>query len=276
MRRMVLLAVGFSLAGSGAASAEWSAAGELSGSRSSMTHQNAVAKENDFSFLRTSAEVSRMVTEGRLVWVPGNEDYTLANVSHPYARPILKTFVERLGAQYHDACGQRMVVTSLTRPTSEQPRNASPLSVHPAGMAVDLRVPASQKCRSWLEDALLSMERNALLDVTREKRPPHYHVAVFPEQYGEYAVAQIRAEAEERKAELASIVSLPPVVIQLRSAEAGSSAWSSGPGMLASLLFALSALAGGAAVLIRTHERSKPSAAATPAGTQNRRRITDV
>jgi len=77
-------------------------------------------------------------------------------------------------------------VTSLTRPMSSQPRNASPLSVHPAGMAVDLRVPADDSARAWLEHVLLKLENAGVLDVTREHHPPHLHVALFPAAFRAY------------------------------------------------------------------------------------------
>jgi hypothetical protein len=60
----------------------------------------------------------------------------------------VQTFVERLSSQYHNACGERLVVTSLTRPASEQPRNASDRSVHPTGMAIDLRLSTKGTCRT--------------------------------------------------------------------------------------------------------------------------------
>jgi hypothetical protein len=163
----------------------------LSGSHSSMVHQNAVAQEESYTFLRTPAQVREFTAAGRLVEVPGNDDYQVASgVSFPVARPALLTFVERLGADYRAGCGEPLVVTSLTRPLSAQPGNASPLSVHPAGMAVDLRVSAKKACRSWLEARLLEMEEQGLLDVTREKHPSHYHVAVFPSPFLAYAEAE--------------------------------------------------------------------------------------
>ncbi len=164
----------------------------LRGSRSTMRRQNAVARQHDYSFLRTSAQVSRFVDLGLLVKLPGNGDYELARVSYPYARPAVKLFVERLAAQYHDACGERLVVTSLTRPEAKQPRNASDLSVHPAGMAVDLRVSRRADCRKWLESTLLSLERQRVIDATRERYPPHYHVAIFPQPYEGYVAALTR------------------------------------------------------------------------------------
>lgn len=170
----------------------------LRGSRGSMERQHQVARAHDYTFLRSPAQVRDFVEAGRLVEVRGGDDYKVARgVSFPYARQELLTFVERLSEQYRDACGERLVITSLTRPTSRQPGNAHPLSVHPAGMAVDLRISDRASCRSWLEGTLLSLEERELLDVTRERSPPHYHVAVFPEPYMAHVQ---RLEAEESAA----------------------------------------------------------------------------
>jgi hypothetical protein len=158
----------------------------LRGSPQAMQKQNRVARDHDYTFLQTSAQVSRFVDMGLLVRLPGDANYSLASVSHPYARPAVKLFIERLSAQYRAACGEKLVVTSLTRPVREQPRNASHLSVHPTGMAVDLRVSGKAACRTWLERTLMSLERQGVLDAIRENRPPHYHVALFPEPYTRY------------------------------------------------------------------------------------------
>jgi hypothetical protein len=163
----------------------------LRGSPASMVHQNAVAKESDYTFLATPAQVRAFATEGRLVRLEGGAGYGLARgVSFPYVRPETRLFVERLGAQHRAACGSDVVVTSATRPLSGQPSNAHLLSVHPTGMAVDLRVSSNAKCRRWLEGTLLSLERKGLLDVTREQRPPHFHVAVFPKEYRAFVQEQ--------------------------------------------------------------------------------------
>jgi len=121
-------------------------------------------------------------------------------VSFPFTRPAVRLFIERLAAQYRRACKQRLVVTSLTRPRSHQPRNASIRSVHPTGMALDLRRPGGT-CRRWLESTLLSLERRAVLEATVERRPPHYHVVVFPEAYLSYVdrlTASAKASGPER------------------------------------------------------------------------------
>jgi hypothetical protein len=185
----------------------------LKGSKQAMQRQNRVAQQHDYTFLRTAAQVKRFADAGYLERLAGNADYELASVSYPYARPAVKLFVERIASQYRAACGEKLVVTSLTRPTSEQPRNAHALSVHPAGMAVDLRVSGRAACRNWLERTLLALERQGVLDAIRENRPPHYHVALFPEPYTRYvarltagqstarlASAEVRTEATTRLA----------------------------------------------------------------------------
>ena len=169
-------------------------AADLGGSRASMREQNEIARENDFTFLRTAAQVREFVEKERLVEVVPNADLVVSKVSFPYTRPIIRTFIERLAAQYRLATGEQLVVTSLTRPTSMQPRNASPLSVHPAGMAVDFRVPQNAEGRRWLEETLLALESKDLLDVTRERNPPHYHVAVYPDKYESYVAKLLPGE----------------------------------------------------------------------------------
>ncbi|MEX2529007.1 MAG: DUF5715 family protein [Gemmatimonadota bacterium] len=173
----------------------------LRGSQASLDRQNHQARSHDFTYLRTSDQVRRFVAAGYLVELPGNADYRVHNVSFPYARPEVKTFVERLSRQYRSACGEQLVVTSATRPQSHQPRNASSRSVHPTGMALDLRVPQNPRCRSWLESTLMSLEGRGVVEAIRERRPPHYHLAIYPQPYARY-VAQMTgstrlAEASE-------------------------------------------------------------------------------
>jgi hypothetical protein len=123
----------------------------LRGSRASVDRQNREARQHDFTFVRRPAQLERFVDAGLLVPLGADEHYRLHDVSFNVARPEVKLFIERPSAQYLAACRERLVVTSLTRPTSRQPANASRRSVHPTGMAVDLRAPASTACRRWLE-----------------------------------------------------------------------------------------------------------------------------
>ena len=184
----------------------------LGGSMASMRRQYEVAKKNDYTFLRTPAQVRAFVREDRLEPLESNEHLLVNKVSFPYARPEVKLFVERLAEQYHAATGERLVVTSLTRPLSRQPRNAHDLSVHPAGMAVDLRIPSNRHFRTWLENTLLSLEARELLDATRERRPPHYHVAVFPERYASYVANLMEREAAENAGVEVAAAELVPEV----------------------------------------------------------------
>lgn len=178
-------------------------AAELKGSPASMVHQHAVAVEEDYSFLRTPADVRRLVDAGKLLPVKATSDYTLSGVSYPYTRPEVLSFIEHFAASYRAATGDRLVVTSLTRPLKEQPRNAHVLSVHPAGMAVDLRVPANDDDRAFLEHALLSMEKAGMLDVTREHHPSHFHIAVFAPKFAPYAALLDSVTAVEKATRLA-------------------------------------------------------------------------
>ena len=174
-----------------------SAAQSLRGSSRSLTAQNTQAQAHDFTYLQTPAQVQRFVELGYLVPLHGNRDYDIDDeVSFAYTRPQVRTFVERLAGQYRRACGETMVVTSLTRPLNRQPRNASARSVHPTGMAVDLRRSNQRACRAWLEDVLLSLEANGVLEATRESRPPHYHIALYPNPYARYVDGLVTAVAQ--------------------------------------------------------------------------------
>lgn len=192
MKRASIVVAGLLVAGSAGRPA---LASDLYGSRLSMEKQHAVAVDLDYDFARNASQLARVVASGELEKVVPNGDFAFSGVSFPYAQPEVRTFVERLAAEFHIATGQVLVVTSLTRPISEQPRNASPLSVHPAGMAVDLRIPSSRKARAWLSQRLLDLETLGTLDVTLERKPPHLHVAVYPAAFAEYAAKMDSLEA---------------------------------------------------------------------------------
>jgi LysM repeat protein len=168
----------------------------LKGSPTSVEKQYQLAQSYGFNFIKTASEVVPNVESGELHKVSPGRYMELHDVSYPYAVSETRLFLDRLSQQYHAACGEKLTVTSLLRPVSNQPANAVALSVHPTGMAVDLRIPAKWKCRSWLEDTLLSLEKERVLDVTRERRPAHYHVAVYAKQY-ETRVAALEAKVRQ-------------------------------------------------------------------------------
>jgi hypothetical protein len=202
MRRFSALALALSV--TSVAVLEASPSPSLRGSPAAMQQQNQVARQHGLTFYRTPAEIRQAVADGDLVKLEGNENYAVADfVRFPYLQPEGVLFIERLSEQYRDACGQKLVVTSAVRPSNGQPSNAHRLSVHPAGMAVDLRVSDRASCRSWLETALMNLERRGVLNGIREFRPPHYHVAIFPGPYREYVEERLAVELERAAEEAA-------------------------------------------------------------------------
>lgn len=167
----------------------------LSGSPESMERQHRVAVDAGLRFYRTPREMRRALASGELVRPRSSRALSVKEPREGAARPEVKHFLEALAAAYHARCGEPLVATSLTRATLRQPPNAHPLSVHPAGMAIDLRIPRRTTCSRWLERELLRLERLSVVDVTREHRPAHLHVAVFPSRY--LAYVQMMAPAPE-------------------------------------------------------------------------------
>lgn len=157
----------------------------LRGSKASVQRMYDQAKDHRLAFYETSTQLRKAIDAGKLVQLDGNDDYTLHQVSFPYVVSSTQVFVERLASQYRTACGEQMVVTSATRPENRQPANSTEKSVHPTGMAVDLRRP-SGRCLTWLRSTLVSLERAGVIEVTEEHRPVHFHVAIFPLQYASY------------------------------------------------------------------------------------------
>jgi hypothetical protein len=193
---IIILAIGFAALSSASSTVQ---AQSLKGSRVSLDLQNRIAQEHEFTFTASTAQVERFVNAGYLVPIRSSADVHVKQISHPYARPEVALFIERLGRQYREACGEQLVITSLTRPTNRQPRNASARSVHPTGMAMDVRRSTNRGCRSWLEKVLLRLEGSGVIEATREKRPPHYHIAVFPRQYAAYVDRMLAGEVEETR-----------------------------------------------------------------------------
>lgn len=184
----------------------------LSGSLDRMVRQYSVAQQAGYAFARTPNEMALLEALGDLVRLYGNEDYGFREgVRSMLARPEMAIFITRLARDYRAECGEKLVVTSLTRPLNRQPRNAHPLSVHPAGIAVDLRVSRSAHCRVWLEATLLALEEEGLLDGIRERSPPHYHVALFPDAYMDHIRPVMAAErSAERARTMAARISVLP------------------------------------------------------------------
>ncbi len=173
----------------GSLSLETLSAQTLAGSPASMARQNREAEDQAFTYLRNPEDVEVFVRHGLLVYVAGNGDYQVDGASFPYARPEVKRFLEWMGRLGRAGCGEPLVATSLVRPKSHQPKNASLHSVHPTGMAMDLRRSFRRACSSLLESTLLDLESRGILEATKERFPAHYHVALFPEAFSNYLLA---------------------------------------------------------------------------------------
>lgn len=174
------------------------AAQSLRGSPASIDRMYNHARSNDLTFYRTGTGVRGAADDGNLVRMTGNDDYRLVGVSYPYVLSATRTFVQRLGAQYREVCGEKLVITSGLRPTSLRLSNSTDRSVHPTGMAVDIRKPQGGRCLSWLRETLLQLEREGVIEATEERRPPHFHVAVFPAPYRRYVGGAGEARSASR------------------------------------------------------------------------------
>ena len=150
----------------------------LKGSKQSVELMYTTAHARDLAFLGTPDDVYAAAASGALVMMSITEDLTLNKVAFPFVLPNTKRFADSLAAQYHAGCGERIEVTSGARPIDDQPKNASPESVHPTGMAVDFHKPGG-KCLTWLRTNLLALEARHVVEATEEKHPAHFHVAVL-------------------------------------------------------------------------------------------------
>ena len=169
----------------------------LRGSKASIRRMYNQAVEHDLHFYETSTGVRDAVREGDFERLSGNADYELHQVSFPYVTEQTHMFVDRLASQYHAVCGEKLVVTSAIRPESRQPANSADLSVHPTGMAVDLRKPTRGKCLKWLRSTLLALEDASVLEATEEHHPVHFHVAVYPRPYASYVRGVLAHSADD-------------------------------------------------------------------------------
>ena len=157
----------------------------LRGSLASISRMYRQALRERLPFYETSAGVQNAVRKGRLVRLRRTSGVTYEKVRWPYVQGETRVFAERLGLQYRAACGERLVITSAVRPATRQPSNATRRSVHPTGMAIDLRKPKGA-CLRWLRSTLIELEREGVIEATEEYGPPHFHVALFPTPYENY------------------------------------------------------------------------------------------
>jgi hypothetical protein len=152
----------------------------LHGSKASVEKMYDFALRYHYPFYLTPTNVDQAVAQGRLVPLPGDSTYELTRgVGFSYATREAKEFVTLFAPQYLAACGTPLTVTSAARPLSRQPHNANPHSVHPTGIAVDIRRPPPGPCLQWVRGALADLEAKGVIEATEEHHPVHLHVAVL-------------------------------------------------------------------------------------------------
>lgn len=150
----------------------------LRGSPASVDRMYYKAHARNLTFFKSAAEVAEAAEAGEVVLLRGNMDYAVVGTRVPYVRPETLRFIEALGAAHRQACGEPIIVTSGIRPTARKLRNSHEKTVHPTGMAVDIRK-SPGNCRVWLRKALLGLESQGLIEAIEENRPPHFHIAVY-------------------------------------------------------------------------------------------------
>jgi hypothetical protein len=152
----------------------------LRGSKASVEKMYDFAQSHRYPFYLTPATLDDAIAKGKLVPLTGDENYELTRgVGFSYATAEAREFVMQFAPQYLAACGAPLTVTSAARPMSRQPRNANPHSVHPTGIAVDIRRPYPGPCLTWVRGALAELEARGFVEATEEHHPVHLHIAVL-------------------------------------------------------------------------------------------------
>ncbi len=152
----------------------------LKGSKESVEKMYDFAQSHWMAFYLTPTNLDSAVAHGRLVPLTGDANYELTRgVGFSYATREARQFVTELAPQYLIACGSPLTVTSAARPVSRQPHNANPHSVHPTGIAVDLRRPSAGPCLDWIRASLTRLEEQGIVEATEERHPVHLHIAVL-------------------------------------------------------------------------------------------------
>ncbi len=171
----------------------------LRGSPASVDRMYYKAQAQGLTFFKSADEVTRAADAGEVGLLRGNMDYAVVGTRVPYVRPETLRFIEALGAAHRQACGEPIVVTSGIRPTERRLRNSHVKTVHPTGMAVDIRK-SPGNCRVWLRKALLGLEAQGLIEAIEENRPPHFHIAVYSAPAPSRILAAASSGAGERGA----------------------------------------------------------------------------
>ena len=135
------------------------------------------AEANGIPFARNERDYQDLVARGQFVRLR-HPALTIA-ARRPYVLPTTAQFIYEIADAFSGAGCRGLRINDAARLVSERPSNGSVYSVHPAGMALDLRViNLSARCYEVLTNILSMAEMRGQADATREHRPPHFHVVV--------------------------------------------------------------------------------------------------
>ena len=189
---------------------------DLHGSKQSVEKMYEFAMSRHMPFYLTPVNVDDAIAKGRLVALTGDSTYELTRgVGFAYSTREARQFVLAFAPQYLAACGVPLTVTSAARPMSNQPHNANPHSVHPTGIAVDIRRPAAGPCLTWVRGALATLEERGVVEATEEHHPVHLHVAVLVQPGAKVLLPNLVKTVVARQ------VTTPPVPVATVAAAGG-------------------------------------------------------
>lgn len=149
----------------------------VGGCQTTSEQQLQYAKGRQLPLMTTVAQYQERIANGYFVPFEGPYLHVLAD--RPYALPSTVAFVTEMSVAYNTAGCGKLVVRDALRLTTERPANGSIHSVHPAGMAVDIRVKyIKRECADWLRSYIRLKEVAGKVDGTHELEPEHLHVVV--------------------------------------------------------------------------------------------------
>ena len=149
----------------------------VGGCQTTSEQQMQYAKGRQIPLMTTVAQYEERKATGH--FVPFEGPYLLVLAKRPYALPSTVAFVTQMSVAYNAAGCGKLVVRDALRLTTERPKNGSIHSVHPAGMAIDIRVKyIKSECADWLRSYFRLKEAAGKVDGTHELEPEHLHVVV--------------------------------------------------------------------------------------------------
>lgn len=211
-RRELLKSIGAGILFSREAEAQRVRKPSLKGSTESLDRQNLEAELEHLTKIENAGQLEKFIKAGLLVRLPENSHISVDPYLpeyRRYCRPWTAKFLQDLGNEHAKKFpnGHALMITSAVRPENVQRnlhnRNASPRSVHPTGSTVDMTygpiykkdkdgkkiykhgkpqvwyLGMSEAEQKWMNTKLLQLERQNLVEATKEHMQPCYHVMVF-------------------------------------------------------------------------------------------------